>query len=58
MLTPVSGPAYATEHDSLLDVRFLRTQLANMRQPQRLPQSGLYPVPSGRSDGDPCGLMM
>jgi hypothetical protein len=48
MLTPKSGTAYATEHVSLLDVMFLRTQLANMRQLQRLPQSSLYPVPLER----------
>lgn len=48
MLTPKSGPVYATEHAFLLDMRLLRTQLANMRHLQRLSQSGLYPVPSER----------
>jgi hypothetical protein len=48
MLTPKSGPVYATEHVFLLDVMLLRTQLANMRHLQRLSPAGLYPVPSGR----------
>lgn len=35
MLTSEGGPAYATEHVSLLDAKPLRTQLTNMRRLQR-----------------------
>ena len=48
VLTSKSGPAYATEHVSSLDVILLRTKLTNMRHWLRQFQFLLYPVPSDR----------
>lgn len=41
MLTPKSGPVYATEHVFLLDMLLLRTQLANMKTAASIPVRSL-----------------